>query len=290
MRYMYVVIRTALGGLSNNMSKVVMHSIPMYHFLIIRNILMLAISFSTNKSLKQDWGVITSNTKVRNSLILSATLCAVASVFFYQGLANLPVSIVSSVDNTFSLIAVTTVGVLFFKQRHSKKFYILLALLIPSASLLVITDFSVGLEVSGFGLSCLATNAILCSIETHLTKEQLKAISVKGNVLFKTFASLIFVVVIAIAKKDSFALTREGMSLLVAGLILYGAVNSLIIKLLHTKSIKEIGATVTTVFTSLTPVFSIIFALLIFKESLELTQWIGVGCTIVILYFITRVK
>lgn len=290
MKYTYVIVRTALGGMSNNLSKLVMSSIPMYHFLIIRNILMLLLSVFNNKSFKDDLEVIKSDSRVRNSVILSACMSAVSSMFFYQGLKNLPVSIVSSIDNTFSIIAVTVIGLVFFKQRHTKRFYFLLAMLIPSAALLVITDLSGSMEVSPFGLACLVISTSLAATESHLTKRQLLSLTVRGNVVFKTIASLFCVTVMAIISQDSIHLTLEGLSLVVIFMILYGAVNSLIIKLLHTRSIKEIGATVTTVFTSLTPLFSIVFSMIIFHESLQLTQWIGVASTIIVLYLISRLK
>lgn len=258
--------------------------------MVIRQVLVFLISLIGYKNWSADFRVLVTNRQIRKSVIISCLLGTGNSLLFYQGLNELPISIVSALINTLNLISATAIGVMFFKQKHNYKFYILIGLLIPATALLVVTDFKEGFNVSVFGLLCLAGSAILYTTSDHMTKGQLDVISLKGVVVFKGILSIFLLTVLAIINWESVTTTTESLTFSITALLIYSSINSFIVTILHTKSIKELGATVTTVFTSLTPVFSIVFALLLFKETLQLSQWVGVASTVALLYFITRVK
>ena len=152
--------------------------------------------------------------------------------------------------------------------------------------LIAFKDLGFDLSLSVLGISMLCLNGIVGGFEAHLTKYQLDNVSISYNVFFKTVVSLIFSIICIFIFDNSFDDLIKGFTYIVLFSLLYGILNSYIIKMLHSKSIKDIGVIQTSIFTTLTPVFSILFAMLMFGEFLTLTQWIGVLCLMVILYFI----
>lgn len=278
--------RSALGGSSNSVARLGLNAIPIYYFLTFRYLGVLLIALASSRSIKDDFVTIRTTPRLRNSLAISGILSALSSLFFYLGLKALPVSVVSLLSNGFQLLFVTLIGIAFLKERHTRRFYFLFVMLFPFLFLIMFPSRTLSVSLPLAGVLWLATGAILSATETHMTRGQLKRIAVSTHVAVKTACSLLVALVcLAFGNHDVDQLV-DGFSWLVAFALAFGIFNTLGIQFLQAVSIKQIGATTTTLFQPLTAVFSVLFALAIFGESLNWSQWLGVAGVLGVVFFI----
>lgn len=136
----------------------------------------------------------------------------------------------------------------------------------------------------------LALNGLLAGIDAHMTKKQLLAISPMANVAYKGLAGASFGLlgVLAMGEKPSELL--EGLTLMACLFLGCVIVNSFLIRVLHNKILRTLGSIQTTMFTTLTPVFSVVFAMAIFRAWFTGTQWLGVGLIVFVLWQVRAMK
>lgn len=285
MGYLSILIRTALGGLSNNIIKLTINTIPIYYFLVLRYLgIILMVFLTPSNGVKEGIRVLKTNKEMRNSILLSGFMSGLGTIFFYIALSKLPIAVVVLFDGAFNIIFVLLIGMVFLGHVHTLRFYLHFILLFPAMYLIAFKNLDFNFSLSLIGVVMLSLNGLVLGIETHLTKAQVDKVSVAFNVMVKTVISLAVAIICIPLFNNKIEDLINGFTMGVGLLVLYNIVSGYLIKMLHTKAIKDIGATQTTVFTTLTPVFSILIGMLIFKEYLTLSQWMGVVLLVYTLY------
>lgn len=220
-------------------------------------------------------------------IVTTCVLSAVGSILFYIALKELPVSLVSIYENGLYVLLTVVLAVVVLKETLPKYsfYYLILCLL---GLILLITKGVMGFpEISILGIILLSINALLSAINTTVEMFNLKSLSIFTITFLKSLISGFVMLIMMIIFGQSFNGFFNVLSLWMIVFILYSILNSFAIRYLHLKSMKVLNSSKTALFQMITPVLSALFALMIFNESLNYVQWIGI---IMILYSVYKLK
>jgi drug/metabolite transporter (DMT)-like permease len=208
----------------------------------------------------------------------------IGTVLFFFALKELPVSIVSIYENGLYTVLTVLLAVWVLKEKLPKWTPIYLSLCIIGLALIVTKGEMKIPELSLIGIIFLSVNALLSSVNTTIEMFNLKKISIFTITFFKSIMSAILMLIMVFVSKQSITDMFLLMNLWVGFFVFYSIISSFAIKYLHLKSMKVLNSSKTAIFQLITPIFSILFALIIFNETIILVQWVGIALIIFSVY------
>lgn len=288
-KYSYILIRTMLGGVSNSVNRLVVNDLPMYPFLFLRylGIAILSIFFNDTSFIKQDIQVLKHDKKARWQMGVTCLISMIGTVLFFTALKELPVSIVSIYENGIYAVLTVLLAVWILKEKLPKGALIYLTLCMIGLALIVTKGRLEILQISLIGILFLTLNALLSAINTTVEMYNLKNLSIFTITFLKSLMSSLLMLMMLIFSEQSMADFFRLMTVWLGVFFAYSIINSFAIKYLQLKSMKVLNSSKTAVFQLITPVFSTIFAVIIFKEHLNVAQCLGMG---MIIYSVYRLK
>lgn len=283
MTYFLLILKTFLGGASNNISKYLIVHMPIYILLFLKTVVVFL--FINPRGALAEFKMILTDRKLSLLFFGTALLSTFASVVYYYGLSLVPISIVSTLTGSLGILNVAIVGYLFFGSRYTRGFVLYSLGLLPFVVLVLYQPSNTDTAVlSTIGVLSIVANTLLVAFETHLTKKQLGVVSISTYIAFKGIVSTLTFGILIVYNDLSLANVFKHMTLIVALVLIVSLLNGISITYLHAYTTKKLGATIITNFGSLVPVFSILIAYVVYKDNLMVSQWVGVIGTLFILF------
>ena len=276
-KYFFVFTRVVLGGLSNSVSRLVVNALPLYTFVFARHFLIAIFSlfiFRKN-TFKEDFFLIRHNKSLRAKILSSIVLSSAGTLLFYNALKMLPVSIISIFENGMFTFMVVILSVIFLKEEVTKRSFWYLAICLIGLGFIVTKGDLTGIDISLIGLMLLTINATLSAVNVTVISSALKEISALTNTTIKSATSALTALIIVIVTKEDFTTFFTLMTIGLALFLMYSVISGFFIKYLQGRSLQELGSSKTAIFTLLTPIFSSLFAMIIFQEWFNTYQYAG---------------
>ncbi len=190
------------------------------------------------------------------------------------------------VSPTVAAVIISTIPVFapifgYIAFREKVNFINILGFLISFAGVLIMildTDYKFSASPLGIGLLLFAVLSALINI-VYLKKLTVKYSSMTIIAVQNLLGGFMFLIVFLIIDYKHFVTTRPSIEA-VGALIALAVFGSTLAFLFYTAAVRRIGIARTSIFTNLIPVITTISALLILKESIEMSKVIGMAIVI----------
>lgn len=288
--YMYIISKTMIGGFSNSLNRLMVNTLPLYSFLFFRYLLtsIVAIfSFKERSRFKKEFFLVFKDSILFKQMLFSCFIHATGIILFYHALKSLPVSIVSIYENGLYTLFTILLAVLVLKEKQSKVIFIFFPLCLVGLFFIVTKGKFEIPDISLIGLLFLSLNALLSSVNTTIEIFNLKKLSPQTITFFKGFTSSLVMIPMIMVSNEKIGLFFTLMTFQLLLLFTYGVFSSYLSKYLYLRSLQTISSSKTALFQLLTPIMSCVFALIIFNESLNIYQIIGI---LLIVYSLYKLK
>lgn len=261
-----------------------MSTISMEAFLLLRYITGIPFSLIGFREYKKDLKTLLQKPHYLLLMSIPVLIGVASSYFFYIGLDTLPASIALNTVSVFNIVSSTLIGVLFFNEKKSVKYYILLLPLIPLFLMLMNSSdlrITKGLMV---GVVSLLGSGICFALLININRKQLAYFSIQGTIVIKGILSLMFVLIFYSRNYSDIIASLKNITILVIIITIFSSGVGLIATFLEYKSMKFLDATSIIVFNLLGPIFTTILAVTFFGEKINLIQAISMVGIVVVLY------
>lgn len=281
LRYGYILLNTMLNGISTPILKKLGQILPIYPVILLRGIISLII-FSRLK---------TENKKLTRSDMGYYTVLIVLSIIgfftYYTSLKLVDVGLIAIFTINVTMILTLILSSMVLKEKYTYLQWIFI--LISLFSLTAITYEGIRVEFN-IGILLLIINSLVNSVAAILTKKildrrcgnELSFVRVSVDVSMSTFVLLLTPLLISefISK----------LSILIALLIVYLAINSVLLATLQNKSVRTIGVGLTDILKNLTTVVTILIGVIFMGDTYTAVQLVALGVFILSTFSIIVIK
>lgn len=285
-----------INSVTTTVNKLTFNVMPPYIYLAIRYLGIMLLSLVIKKrgtsekgSLKRDINIIFADNRKVVLLMVSLMLSVLTTILYYSTFKYLPVTLIAVMDYGIQLITVSVLSIFMFNERKT-----LLSWLFIFTTVMGLYTVVVGgegaMEVTIVGVAIMIVNSVLTGVDSVVTTKLLKYISVNSITTLKMFFCVVFMVILSGVTDEPILDTFKHITPYTIGLIAFATITGYISKVLMSTSLKNVGASKTTLFMSFIPIASTIVAMFIFKEWLTALQWLGVIVTAVSILLVNKQK